>query len=246
MANPIEDLINRIMGEQGQNDYFDAILAGAIDQARLNVADIDRSYGRGTEEAKIMYDEASRNLLRERDEGYDLNSGNFAGRGLLRSGIFATEQGKIGDAYQRGLTSAAQRRTSTLADLANQQLSGYNSVQGFLRGHQGEAISRADARRAAEAERALQAQYREQEMAMQQRAMEQQMAIARQQLALAGRGGGGGGGGGGYYSMEDLFPGMFAPPPGKSPMQWLSNFGVRPAPKNVVSVSRGKKAPLTF
>lgn len=218
MANPIEDLINRIMAEQGGNDYFDSQLAAAIDQSRLNVADINRTYGRGTEEAQIAYDEMARNLLRSRDEGYEANSGNFAGRGLLRSGIFATEQGKIGEAYQRDLTSAAQRRTSTLENLANQQLSGYNQIQGYLRGEQGGAIGRADERRASEAQRALESRYQQQQLEMQQQAMAQQAALMRQQLSAASRGGGGGGGGGGgYYTLEDLFPGMFTPETAPAP-----------------------------
>lgn len=220
MASPVEDLINRIYSEQGGNNYFDALLGSAIEQARLNLADVERTYGRGTEEAKILYDESSRNLLRERDEGYKDNSDTFAGKGLIRSGIFATEQGKIGDAYQRGLTSAAQRRTSMLENLSNSRLGGYNQIQGYLRGEQGGAVQRSQDRRAEEARLELERQFREQEMTMQQQAMDQQRSIAMQQLQLAQRSGGGmsgGGGGGGYYTLEDLFPGLNQPPQPKYP-----------------------------
>lgn len=222
-VNPVEALINKIYAEQGKNNYFDAGLGAAIENARLGLADINRSYGRGTEEARISYDEAARNLLRQRDESYENNRGQFAGQGILRSGIFATEQGRVGEAYQRDLTGAAQRRTSMLENLANQRLSGYNELQRMLRGEQAGAVSRAEAKRQAEAQRRMEAYYREQQAAMQRQAMEVQRQQLLQQKALAGRGGGGGGGGGGYYTLEDLFPGMFgAPAPPSKPLKEYS------------------------
>lgn len=223
-VNPVEALINKIYAEQGKNNYFDANLGAAIENARLGLADINRSYGRGTEETRIAYDEAARNLLRQRDDQYEHNRGQFAGQGILRSGIFAGEQGKVGEAYQRDLTGAAQRRTSGLENLANQRLSGYNELQRMLRGEQAGAVSRADAKRREEAQRRLEAHYRQQQTAMQQEAMRVQKQQMEQQRALIGRGGGGGGGGGGgYYTLEDLFPGMFgAPAPSSKPLKEYS------------------------
>lgn len=188
MANTIEDLINQIYAEQGGTSYFDAMLGAAIEQARLNVADIDRSYGRGIEESNILYDESARNLLKQRDDTYEQNRGQFAGQGILRSGIFANEQGRVGEAYQRDLTSAAQRRTSSQADLTNQRLSGYNQIQGGLRGAQAEAANRYQQQIQADAQRRLEAQFQAQQ--------------AQQAAAAARRSGGGGGG---YYSLENLF-----------------------------------------
>lgn len=216
-VNPVEALINKIYAEQGKNQYFDAGLGAAIENARLGLADINRSYGRGNEEARIAYDEAARNLLRMRDESYQTNRDQFAGQGILRSGIFATEQGKVGESYQRDLTGAAQRRTSALEDLSNQRLTGYNEIQRMLRGEQASAVTRADQKRREEAQRRLEAHYRAEQTRMQQEAMRIQRQHMERQRAMIGRGGGGGGGGGGYYTMEDLFPGMFAPPPKPSP-----------------------------
>jgi len=228
-VNPVEALINRIAREQGKSGYFDPRLGAAIESARLGLADINRSYGRGTEEARIGYDEASRDLLKQRDETYEQNRGQFAGQGLIHSGIFATEQGKVGEAYQRGLTQAGQRRTSLLQDLANNRLSGYNELQRMLRGEQAGSAERAAQRRRDEAQRRIEAAYRAEQQRMAQAALAVQKQQLMQQRALAGRtgGGGGGGGGGGYYSLQDLFPGMFrAPiPPQKSLKEYTPKKG---------------------
>lgn len=216
-VNPIEELINRIYAEQGSNNYWDAGLGAAVENARLSLADVNRGYGRGVEEAGISYNELARDLLRRRDESLEQNTGQFAGQGILRSGIFAKEQGRVGESYQRGLGDAATRRTSMLADLENNRLSGFNDIQRMLRGEQSNAVARAQQRRAEEAERQMQAQFQAQQLALQQQALENQRSQAEQQLALARSSGGGGGGGGGYYTLEDLF----GPMPQQGPKQKL-------------------------
>lgn len=226
MADPVTNLINKIYAEQGKSKYFDAALGAAIENARYRLADLNRSYGSGVNEARIGYDEAARNLLKQRDEAYDQNSGQFAGQGILRSGIFATEQGKVGEAYQRSLTDAAQRRTQALQNLANSRLSGYNSIQGGLRTAQGAAITRAEQKRQQQAQQRIQAEYQAQQNRLAMQALQMQQQQMRQQIAMANRsgGGGGGGGGGGYYSMEDLFPGMFGAPPARPPSPPLKQY----------------------
>lgn len=216
---PVQDWINRIYREQGgKNNYFDAALGSAIEAARTGVADIDRAYTRGAEAVDTQYDEMQRDLLRSRDDTYKQNTGQFAGQGILKSGIFATEQGKVAEAYQRGLTDAAKRRTEGRQSLIDQRLSGYNALVGNLRNARSGAISRAVTRRQEAAQRKIEAEFRKRQAFMAQVAQNNARAILQQQLALARRpvgGGGGGGGGGGYYDLASLFPGMFGPQPSK-------------------------------
>lgn len=227
-VNPVEALINKIYAEGSKQKYFDPSLAAAVNNARLGLADINRSYGRGVEEAGIGYDETARQLLKSRDENLKNNTGQFAGQGILKSGIFATEQGKVGENYQQGVTQAAQRKTSALQELANSRLAGYNELQRMLRTEQGSALNRAAAKRQEEANRKLEAYYRGVQQQMAQQALAVQKQQLAQQKALAGRsgGGGGGGGGGGMFTLESLFPGMFAPPP--KPSAPLKTYSPKP------------------
>lgn len=230
-VNPVEALINKIYKEAQGSKYWDSRLGGAVESARLSLSDINRMYNSGVNEANIGYDETSRDLLKNRDDTYRHNTNQFGSQGIIKSGIFAGEQGKVGEQYQKGLTQAAQRRTSAKANLADQRLAGYNEIQRVLRGEQSGAVERAALKRQQEAQRRLEAHYRKEQQRMAAEALriqKQQIAQQKALMSRSGGGGGGGGGGGAMYDLASLFPGMFAPPRYSPP---LKSYGVKAAKK---------------
>lgn len=206
VTDRVTDLINSIYKAQGSNKYFDASLANTIAAGRRSLGDLNKRYTRGTEEARVGYDETARDLLQARDRQYEQNTGQFAGQGILRSGIFATEQGRVGEGYQRDLTSAAQRRQQALQALAEDRTSGVDTIVEGIRGANASAMARAAQRRQEAAQAKIEAEYRQRQAFLSIAAQQQQAALLRQQLALARRpppvGGGGGGGGGGMIPMD--------------------------------------------
>lgn len=231
-VDPVTALINRIYAGQGRVKNFDPQLAASINTARTNLADINRSYNRGVLEAQVNYDETARNLLKQRDQAYDTNSNQFAGQGILRSGIFATEQGKVGEAYQNDLTGAANAKRAARENLISQRLSGYNQTTAALRNAQAAATARAAERRMKQAQDRIQAEFQKRQQFMALVAQNQQRQLLQQQLALSRQsigGGGGGGGGGGYYDLASLFPGLLG-----SKQKQKSKFNNRGSGKQVI------------
>lgn len=182
--SPLAQLLAQLQGQMGSVSNFDPLYAAAIKRALLSKSDLDRGYSTAAEEAKIGFDEARQMLQQQKVLGYENNEGNFSGNGLLRSGIFASEQGKVGENFQKGLTSAAQRRTSTINSAADARLSGYNQIQAGLEDAQaGSAVRASEAARQAE----LQKIATDQQNALlniQRQGISQQQATAQQQLDL--------------------------------------------------------------
>lgn len=198
--NPLQTLAAKIAGNNGRSSSYDPILAAATRRSQAAISDIQRQFHTGSEEAKIGYDEERQGLQEQKIANYEQNTGNFAGRGLLRSGIFAMEQGKVGKNFQSGLTAAAERRQRTIQGLTNARLSGLNNIQSALEEAQGAAAERANQAAAREAQQAMATQQAQQLLAIQQQSMNDQRAIAQQQLAMyrSQMGSGGSSGGGGY------------------------------------------------
>lgn len=208
LTDRVNALINSIYAAQGKNKYFDSSLGNTIASSRRAMGDLNKRYTRGTEEARVGYDETARDLLQARDRQYEQNTGQMAGQGILRSGIYATEQGRIGEGYQRDLTSAAQRRQQQLQALAEDRNSGFDTIIEGLRGANTAAVQRAAAKRQQEAQAKIAAEFARRQAFLSIAAQNQQAALLRQQLALARRpvpvGGGGGGGGGGMIPFDLL------------------------------------------
>lgn len=182
--SPLDALIAKMQGGNGATGHYDPGLAAAIQAAVLGKADIERAFGQTTEEAKIGFDEMRQQLQKQKVEGYENNEGNFSGNGLLRSGIFATEQGKVGTQFQEGLTAAAARRQAMIQNATNQRLSGLNQLQAGLAGAQASATERAQANAQAAAAQRLATQQAQQLAAIQQSGIANQQNIAQQQLEL--------------------------------------------------------------
>lgn len=182
VISPLAQLIWQIQSHNGSVSAFDPQLAAAVKQALLGKSDLDRAFQTATGEAKIGFDEARQQLQKQKIESYANNDQYFSGNGLLRSGIYANQQGKVGTAYQDGLTQAAQRRQQMIGQATDARLSGYNQLQGMLEGAQGDSARRAQQDAQEAAQRAIQAQQAQQMAAIQQQALASQQSIAQQQL----------------------------------------------------------------
>jgi hypothetical protein len=200
LTDRVNAYINSIYASAGKNKYYNPQLGNALTSARRGLANLNQRYRTGENEARVGYDETSRDLLQARDRQYEQNTGQFAGQGILRSGIFATEQGRVAEGYQRDLTAAAQRRQQALQALAEDRNAGIDSLMEGLRSANAGAAAAERERRQQAAAQKLEEEFRRRQAFMAVVAQNQQKAILQQQLALARRpipvGGGGGGGGG--------------------------------------------------
>jgi hypothetical protein len=182
--SPLAQLINQMQGKLGSVSGYDPQLAASIQQALYQKSDLDRGHSSATNEAKIGYDELAQALQEQKVRGYETNEGNFSGNGLLRSGIFATEQGKVGEEYQKGIVGAAQRRQQMIQQATDARLSGYNQISSMLAGAQGSAAQRAaDAAKQREMQ-AIQTQQQQALLGIQKQGLAQQQSLAEQQLQL--------------------------------------------------------------
>lgn len=204
MASSLDTLLEQIRQLQQGNPY-DSGLATALQQAQYQMSDLDRSYTRGVQDVESGHEQTTRQLGKDRDRGWEVNEGKFADSGLLHSGIFAGQQGKVGEAYETGLGSAVQRRLEGLNSMAENKRQGESGIQSMLVGAQSDYTARqeAAARARAEAQAAKEAQDRQNALA--QQAAAQQQALMQQMIAAqnsAQYGGGGAYGGGGQAAPE--------------------------------------------
>ncbi len=208
VISPLAQLINRMRGANGSNGRYDGQLGAAIQQAMYGKADMDRLYESTAQEAKIGFDEQRQQLQKAKVQGYGQNEEQFSANGLLHSGIFGMEQGKVAEQFQEGLTAAAARRQAAVQNAANQRLSGYNTLQGGLHSAEADASERAQERARQAAAQRLATQQAQQMQRIQAQGIADAKANAAAQLAFfqssMGGGGSSGGGGGAGPSAADL------------------------------------------
>jgi hypothetical protein len=194
MASSLERLLAQFKKLQ-QGSPHDAGLSSAMQSAQFQLSDLDRSYTKGRGEVQSTYDNLVRELGKQRETGVQNTMGRFADSGLLHSGIHATEQGKVEEGYQGGLTDAAQRRLSGFNQLDESRRQGESGIQQMLTGAQQDYARRQQ--EAAQSRAELQAQREAQAEQSRQAAAQHAQMMA----AVNSGGGGGGGGGGGVRGM---------------------------------------------
>lgn len=178
MATPLKQLLAQLTAGNGRWTAYDPTLAALLGNAQTSLASAHSSYGRGVNRTKVDFGEQRHDLLNERNKAFQENSGLFADRGTLRSGVFAKAQGDLGNEYQKNLVNLNRSRTDALSGLRDTKLSAENAIRQSVMSGQAESAQRAQAARQQAAQDAADAAHQQQMLNLQRQLVEQQKAQA--------------------------------------------------------------------
>lgn len=182
MATPLSKYLRDMQAQNGRWGHYDPTLASLIGQAQSGLASTNAQYSRGVNSTKIQYGRDKQRLAKVKDETLDSNANQMADQGILRSGIFATEQGKIGTAYQEDLTDLTANRTRTLSSLSDAKLAEQQRLRGMVSSGVAESSRRQEERQRAAAQEAAAAAHQQKMLELQRQQIEAQKAAAAAQL----------------------------------------------------------------
>jgi hypothetical protein len=182
MAIPLAKYLRDMQAQNGRWGTYDPTLASIIGQAQSGLASTNAQYARGVNSTKINYGRQKQRLAKVKDETLGANTNQFADQGILRSGIFATEQGQVGTAYQEDLTDLTADRTSKLTSLSDAKLAEQQRLRGMVSTGVADATRRQEDQRRQAAQEAAEAAHQQKMLELQRQQMEAQKAAAAAQL----------------------------------------------------------------
>lgn len=99
----------------------DEIYQQALRGGKRTLRDFISDLGRRRGEAKVQFGQTEEALEEDRVRQLERMRDEFASRGLIHSGLFAEEQGRFQEDFQRQMQQLEQQQSSLLADFLSQE-----------------------------------------------------------------------------------------------------------------------------